>query len=181
MNNEYTFPMLTPDQVPSNRLDLGLPYAKLARHITAMYEIVRLAPTNDPARPGSPSLGLSLRDRSEITKHLRECLDMIATIEKWALNPVAAVQPERTTSAPGQVFHMTDHGPVPGARSDRPEDYLPPEFVRRQREMQDLLRYERLLRIRGEECPSCGRDNSNYGNVCTSDDCPGVVASKLIN
>ena len=24
----------------------------------------------------------------------------------------------------------------------------------------------------GAECPSCGRDNSEYGNVCTSDNCP---------
>jgi hypothetical protein len=24
----------------------------------------------------------------------------------------------------------------------------------------------------GENCPSCGRDNSKHGNVCTSDDCP---------
>jgi hypothetical protein len=24
----------------------------------------------------------------------------------------------------------------------------------------------------GPECPSCGRDNSEYGCVCTSDDCP---------
>lgn len=95
--------MLIPDQAPSNRLDLGMPYAKLARHVTAMYEIVRLAPTNDPSAPGNPSAGLSPRDRSEITKHLRECLDMIGTIEKWALNPVAVIQPERTTGAPGQV------------------------------------------------------------------------------
>lgn len=133
--------MLIPDQAPSNRLDLGMPYAKLARHVTAMYEIVRLAPI-DPARPGSSPLGLNFRDRSEITKHLRECLDMIATIENWALNPVAVVQSERTTGAPGQVFHMTDHGSIPGARSDRPEDYLPPEFVRMQRELHDRLRAE---------------------------------------
>jgi hypothetical protein len=26
----------------------------------------------------------------------------------------------------------------------------------------------------GSECPSCGRDNSEYGNVCTSDDCPAA-------
>lgn len=32
----------------------------------------------------------------------------------------------------------------------------------------------------GAECPSCGRDNSEYGNICTSDDCPanGVFANK---
>lgn len=37
---------------------------------------------------------------------------------------------------------MTDHGPVPGAKPDRPEDYLTPEFVRMQREMHDRLRAE---------------------------------------
>jgi len=31
------------------------------------------------------------------------------------------------------------------------------------------------LRIAGPECPSCGRDNSEYDNICTSDDCPGVL------
>ena len=25
----------------------------------------------------------------------------------------------------------------------------------------------------GATCPSCGRDNSANGNVCTADDCPG--------
>ena len=28
----------------------------------------------------------------------------------------------------------------------------------------------------GSECPSCGRDNSEYGNICTADDCPGAGA-----
>lgn len=92
--------MLIPDQVPSNRLDLGLPYAKLARHITAMHEIVRLAPTNDPSAPGNPSAGLSPQDRSEITKHLRECLDMIGTLEKWMLNPVVVVGSARSIGLP---------------------------------------------------------------------------------
>lgn len=133
--------MLIPDQ-PQSSFDLNIPYAKLARHVTAMYEIVRLAPTNDPAQPGNPPIGFSLRDRSEITKHLRECLDMIATIEKQALNPVAVVQPERTTGASGEVFHMVDHGPVPGTKPDRPEDHLPPEFVRMQRALHDRLRAE---------------------------------------
>lgn len=27
--------------------------------------------------------------------------------------------------------------------------------------------------IMGAVCPSCGRDNSDYGNICTADDCPG--------
>jgi hypothetical protein len=30
-------------------------------------------------------------------------------------------------------------------------------------------------KIRGAICPSCGRDNSEYGNICTADDCPGRV------
>lgn len=30
--------------------------------------------------------------------------------------------------------------------------------------------------IEGAECPSCGRDNSEHDNLCTSDDCPGVIA-----
>lgn len=32
----------------------------------------------------------------------------------------------------------------------------------------------------GAECPSCGRDNSEYHNICTSDDCPSFesVTSK---
>lgn len=30
-------------------------------------------------------------------------------------------------------------------------------------------------RICGPTCPSCGRDNSDYDNICTSDDCPGIV------
>lgn len=29
--------------------------------------------------------------------------------------------------------------------------------------------------ITGASCPSCGRDNGDYGNVCTADDCPGVM------
>jgi hypothetical protein len=33
------------------------------------------------------------------------------------------------------------------------------------------------LGIRGVVCPSCGRDNSEYGNICTADDCPGVKPS----
>jgi len=24
----------------------------------------------------------------------------------------------------------------------------------------------------GPNCPSCGRDNREHGNICTSDDCP---------
>lgn len=30
--------------------------------------------------------------------------------------------------------------------------------------------------IRGYLCPECGRNNSDYGCVCTADDCPGVMA-----
>jgi hypothetical protein len=30
------------------------------------------------------------------------------------------------------------------------------------------------LGIIGPTCPSCGRDNSDYGNICTADDCPGA-------
>ena len=30
-------------------------------------------------------------------------------------------------------------------------------------------------KIRGAVCPSCGRNNSEYGNICTADDCPGVI------
>jgi hypothetical protein len=112
--------MLTPDQSQFTRLDLSGPYAKLARHITAMYEIVRLAPTNDPSQPGSPSCGLSARDRMGVTEHLRACLEMISTLEKWMMDPVAVI-------------------PAPGARPDRPEGYLDPEHVRKQREMHDRL------------------------------------------
>lgn len=133
--------MLIPDQ-PQSSFDFNIPYAKLARHITAMYEIDRLAPTNDPAQPGNPSIGLSARDRKGITEHLHQCLEMIATIEKWALNPTAVIQSERTTGASGEMFHMVDHGPVPGTRPDRPEDHLPPEFVRMQRALHDRLRAE---------------------------------------
>ena len=28
--------------------------------------------------------------------------------------------------------------------------------------------------IHGPTCPSCGRDNAENFNICTSDDCPGV-------
>jgi hypothetical protein len=31
-----------------------------------------------------------------------------------------------------------------------------------------------LTKITGPTCPSCGRDNEGFGNVCTSDDCPGI-------
>ena len=108
--------MLTPDQPQFTRPDLSGPYAKLARHITAMYEIVRLAPTNDPSQPGSPSIGLSARDREAVTAHLRECLEMISTLEKWMMNPVAVIEP------------------------DRPQDYLDHGLVRKQREMNASLR-----------------------------------------
>lgn len=90
--------------------ELSLPYAKLARHITAMYEIVRLAPTNDPDAPGNPSIGLNLRDRSEITRHLRECIEMIDTLEKWMVNPVCIAGPA------GGVGSPSDPGP-PGFSS----------------------------------------------------------------
>lgn len=30
------------------------------------------------------------------------------------------------------------------------------------------------IEIQGPTCPSCGRDNSEDGNICTADDCPGV-------
>ena len=34
-------------------------------------------------------------------------------------------------------------------------------------------------KITGPICPSCGRDNTGYDNICTSDDCPGVKGSDL--
>lgn len=34
--------------------------------------------------------------------------------------------------------------------------------------------------IHGEICPSCGRDNRESGNVCTSDDCMAVQARAAI-
>ena len=114
--------MLNPDQLQFIRPDLSGPYAKLARHVTAMYEIIRLAPTNEPSVPGNPSIGLSVRDRAEITKHLRECLEMICTLEKLMMNPALVVKPD-APSEPG-----------------RPEDYLDPDLVRKRREMHDRLR-----------------------------------------
>lgn len=131
---------LSIDQVGFTPLDLTLPYAKLARHITAIYEIVRLAPTNDPAASGSSSIGLSLHGRSEITEHLHECLDMIGTLEKWMMAPAIVAKPKRAAGASGEVSHMVDYGSVASARSNQPEDYLHPEFVRRQQEMASRLR-----------------------------------------
>lgn len=32
------------------------------------------------------------------------------------------------------------------------------------------------LALRAVICPCCGRDNANYPEGCTSDDCPGVQA-----
>lgn len=128
--------MLIPDQPQFVRPDLSGPYAKLARHITAMYEIVRLAPTNDPSRPGSPSTGLSARDREGITAHLRECMEMIATLEKWMMNPVMVIDPEPPWRNPDADWFRA----VPDARPDQPEDYLDPEHVRKQREIHDRLR-----------------------------------------
>lgn len=32
-----------------------------------------------------------------------------------------------------------------------------------------------LKLITGNDCPSCGRDNSEYNQVCTSADCGGVI------
>jgi len=130
--------MLTPDQPQSIRPDLSGPYAKLARHITAMYEIVRLAPTNDPSQPGSPSIGLSHRDRAGVTEHLRECLEMICTLEKWMMNSVAVANPD----APGKWFRMAAGDSVvkrSDSKPDRPEDHLDLGFVGRQREMLDRL------------------------------------------
>lgn len=91
-------------------VSLALPYAKLARHITAMYEIVRLAPGYDPDAPGNPSFGLNRRglnrrDRSEITRHLRECIEMIDTLEKWMVNPVCIA------GTTGDVGSPSDPGP----------------------------------------------------------------------
>lgn len=34
---------------------------------------------------------------------------------------------------------------------------------------------ENTVGIEGPICPSCGRDNSGYGDICTSDDCMGVL------
>lgn len=33
-------------------------------------------------------------------------------------------------------------------------------------------------KVCGRTCPSCGRDNSEYGDICSADDCPGVMALK---
>jgi hypothetical protein len=129
---------MTPDQPQFVRPDLSGPYAKLARHITAMYEIVRLAPTNDPSQPSSPSIGLSARDRMGVTEHLRECMEMIATLEKWMMKPVAVIDPEPPWRSPAADWFRA----VPDARPDRPEGYLDPEHVRKQREMHDRLRAE---------------------------------------
>lgn len=115
--------------------DLSIPYAKLARHIAAMYEICCLAPTNNPDGPGNPAIGLSVRDRRRVECHLQECLHMIGTLEKWMMTPVIIARPEQTAGASGDESYATDRGSVASAGPDCPEDYLHPEFVRWQREL----------------------------------------------
>lgn len=88
--------MLNTDQPQFTHADLSAPYAKLARHITAMYEINRQAPTNSPSEAGAPSVGLSLRERMAIAEHLHECMELICTLEKWMINPVVIVTPGQT-------------------------------------------------------------------------------------
>lgn len=34
----------------------------------------------------------------------------------------------------------------------------------------------KFVAIHGEACPSCGRDNHEYGNLCTAEDCEGFAA-----
>lgn len=108
--------MLTPDQPQFVRSDLSGPYAKLARHVAAMYEIVRLAPTNDPSQPGNPPIGLSARDRMGVTEHLRECMEMIATLEKWMMNPVAVINPEPPRRNPAADWSRPVPEPSPTDR-----------------------------------------------------------------
>jgi len=43
-----------------------------------------------------------------------------------------------------------------------------------------LLMIERRL-CRGKSCPPCGRDNHEYGNMCTSIYCDGVLAVFILH
>ena len=47
--------------------------------------------------------------------------------------------------------------------------------------VRDLVEDAGILAIDGGECPTCGRDNSEDGKRCTSDDCMGVQARALLS
>lgn len=71
--------------------DLHGVYTKLVRHVSAVYELLSLAPTSDPlgigSLVGSPTTGLTAEQRSRITMHVQECMDMIVAVEKWNHHP----------------------------------------------------------------------------------------------
>jgi len=124
----YQLPAQSGGEQPQfTRHDLSGPYAKLARHITAMHEIIRLAVTDDPYR-------------AKIAEHVRECMELICTQEKWMLNPVAVVNPSPAGRSSGETFRMVDHGSALGSGPSQGRDFLDSDFVRKQREMHDRLR-----------------------------------------
>lgn len=44
----------------------------------------------------------------------------------------------------------------------------------------DVGDYYTIFDIRGHNCPACGRDNSDDGDICTADDCMGVRYAALL-
>ena len=81
--------------------DLHGPYTKLVRHVSAVHELLCLAPTNDPSLVGNPTTGLTARERRLVTRHIDECMEMICGIEMWVVNPALIVPAAKKTEVKG--------------------------------------------------------------------------------
>lgn len=76
MSSFSTLTMADSNQIEFIGPDMGMAYAKLARHVTAVSEILRTATTFE---------------RVAIEDHIGECMDMITSLEKWMMNPVMTI------------------------------------------------------------------------------------------
>lgn len=84
------------------------PYAKLVRHISAVHELLSLAPTNDPSLVGNPTTGLTARERRLVTDHINECMQMICTVEQCIAAPTMFIP---KSPPPGQPWNTADYAP----------------------------------------------------------------------
>lgn len=76
------------------------PYTKLVRHVSAVHELLCSVPTNIPGMVGTPSTpaGLTAEQRSRITMHIEECMDMIGQFEWYMTHPAVIVTPKKQNS-----------------------------------------------------------------------------------
>lgn len=100
MNNQELF-ATSDNQTEFISPNLQSAYTKLVRHVSAVHELLCLAPTNDPNLVGNPTTGLTARERRLVTRHIDECMEMICGIEKWVVNPALIVPAAKKTEVKG--------------------------------------------------------------------------------